>query len=75
MTWGVSNNKPWSCIPRRIFHGMSSSICDRGRYHHDTDGIIYRCFLPDLTGFISVRHVSSTPSAGSIRGSAKARFS
>jgi len=31
----------------------------------DTNGPIYRCFLPDLTGFIGVCYVSSifTPAA------------
>ncbi len=32
--------------------------------HRDTDRLVYRCFLPDLTGFTSVCCVGSNPPPG-----------
>ena len=33
----------------------------RDRGNHDTGSLTYRCFLPDLTGFVSACYVRSIP--------------
>lgn len=52
---------PWPCILSRVNAtkdlGLRTSIGDR----YDTNCIIYRCFFPDLTGFITVCCVPSNP--------------
>ena len=60
--------EPWSCILIRTISGVFSSPGEKDRYHHDTGCFTYRCFLPDLTGFISVCHVRSTSSPKAIKG-------
>jgi hypothetical protein len=51
----------WPCILSRIndTKGLDLKTSIRDRY--DTNRIIYRCFLPDLTGFITVCCVPSNP--------------
>ena len=51
----------WPCILSRTnSHGV---LClkPKIRFSCDTNRIIYRCFLPDLTGFITVCCVTSNP--------------
>ena len=53
---GLRNTiNPRSCTPRRT-QSSQRTVCvgDLTRGNHDTNCNTYRCFLPDLTGFVSV---------------------
>jgi hypothetical protein len=56
---GLGRIISWPCILSRINEtkGLDLKTCIRDKY--DTNRIIYRCFLPDLTGFITVCCVPS----------------
>jgi len=47
--------------------GCPHQLGDRSRCLHDTGCLTYRCFLPDLTGFISACHARSTSSSKVIK--------
>jgi len=49
----ISNFKRWLRTRRRTFLGNLVTLY-RLRSIHDTDRITYRCFLPDLTRFMTV---------------------
>ncbi len=49
----IRNSKRWLRTRRRIFFGNLLPSY-RLRSIHDTDRITYRCFLPDLTRFMTV---------------------
>ena len=52
---------PWPCILSRINANEGLGLKTSIRDGYDTNCIIYRCFLPDLTGFITVCCVPSNP--------------
>ena len=54
----IPNSKRWLRTRRRIFFGNLLPSY-RLRSIHDTDRITYRCFLPDLTRFMTVCCVAS----------------
>jgi hypothetical protein len=53
--------KSWPCILYRINDTKGLDLRTNIRDRYDTNRIIYRCFLPDLTGFITVCCVPSNP--------------
>ena len=60
---GMKKN-PWPCTHHRAGYNIEVvTTVGKARVNHDTDRNTYRCFLPDLTGFVSVCcMVSSYPS-------------
>jgi len=51
----------WPCILSRTNSQGVPFLKPKIRGSYDTNRIIYRCFLPDLTGFIIVCCVTSNP--------------
>jgi len=66
--------KEWLCTHLRIFFRESGPLCRPGSIH-DTDRISYRCFLPDLTRFVTAccvvsdQNGSGSPSIRPLGGS------
>jgi hypothetical protein len=67
---GLGRASPFEFLSQQVFTSR-----EKGGERHDTDCFTYRCFLPDLTGFINVCHVGSTSSPGGLGIHAGEEFS